>query len=223
VSSDVNLEPAAVPERLPRGRHNLPIQVVRASQRERLLQAMVECVTNQGYEATTVPQVVATAGVARHSFYALFSDKTDCFIAVCDQVAGDILDAMLATLTDDWLETVHRGTRAYLRWWQEHPGFAQAYLVELPGAGQRAIAARERLHGRFAELFDRLAQWSHEQRPGSPAPRAVTTSFLVPGIEAVVAREVRAGRLAQLDALEDEIVDLIATLLAGVTQPPDRP
>jgi len=51
----------------------------------------------------------------------------------------------------------------------------------------------------------------------------VTTSFLVPGIEAVVAREVRAGRLAQLDALEDEIVDLIATLLAGVTQPPDRP
>src|SRR2546422_355315 len=35
---------------------------------------MLECVGRDGYEATTVPQVVATARVSRNSFYEFFAD-----------------------------------------------------------------------------------------------------------------------------------------------------
>ena len=92
VSSDVKAEPFAP---LPRGRHNLPLSVVRASQRERLLHAMLECVADRGYEATTVPGVVAAAKVSRNAFYALFADKADCFLALCDELAGEVLESML--------------------------------------------------------------------------------------------------------------------------------
>src|SRR3954449_6066659 len=81
---------------LPRGRHALPAEEVRASQRERLLAAMLESVGEHGYAATTVPAVVAGARVSRNAFYELFDDKTDCFLALCDELAGQLLDALVA-------------------------------------------------------------------------------------------------------------------------------
>src|SRR4051794_39803140 len=94
VSPDVKGQPA---ESLPRGRHNLPTHVVRDSQRRRLLAAMLDCVGENGYEATTVPAVVARARVSRNAFYALFDDKTDCFLAVCDDLAKEVLGDMFVT------------------------------------------------------------------------------------------------------------------------------
>src|SRR5690242_15400907 len=115
---------------LPRGRHKLPREAVRASQRERLLRAMAELVGEQGYQATTVPQVVAAARVSRNTFYGFFTDKTECFIALCEQV-GTELHAELAAFADepDWLTALRRGLEAYLRWWQQRPAFTRAYLV----------------------------------------------------------------------------------------------
>ena len=55
-------------EPLPRGRHKLGAEAVRASQRERLIRAMLETVAERGYEATTVPEVVARARVSRNAF-----------------------------------------------------------------------------------------------------------------------------------------------------------
>ena len=52
---------ALTPEPLPRGRHKLDRDAVRASQRERLLRAMLQCVAADGYAATTVPRVAAAA------------------------------------------------------------------------------------------------------------------------------------------------------------------
>ena len=78
-------------EPLPRGRHKLAAEAVRNSQRARIVRAMLECVGRDGYEATTVPQVVATARVSRNAFYEFFADKADCFIAACDEAAQELL------------------------------------------------------------------------------------------------------------------------------------
>src|SRR5690242_10626029 len=80
---------------LPRGRHSLSEAEVRASQRERLIEAMVASVGDVGYTATNVPDVVARARVSRNAFYALFEDKTDCFIAACDDHAREMLEILL--------------------------------------------------------------------------------------------------------------------------------
>ena len=116
--------PAPLPV-LPRGRHNLPVEVVRASQRERLLQAMLAIVAERGYEATTVPQVVAAAKVSRNAFYALFADKTDCFLALCDELASEMLAELSQPAGDGWLDTLRQGVDRYLRWWQERPAFSR--------------------------------------------------------------------------------------------------
>jgi AcrR family transcriptional regulator len=66
---------------LPRGRSRLPLLVVRASQRERLLRSVIAAVAGSGYPAVTVADIVRRARVSRAAFYAHFADKQDCFLA----------------------------------------------------------------------------------------------------------------------------------------------
>jgi AcrR family transcriptional regulator len=198
---------------LPKGRHNLSAQAVRASQRERLLEAMLASVAERGYLATTVPQVVADARVSRNAFYALFRDKTDCFLAVCDHLAEDLLDELFAVRADDWTAALREGTATYLRFWQERPAFARTYFVELPAAGPRAVAQRDRQYARFRDLYQQLAQWSQQRNGNRPVPRLVPR-VLVIAITELIAEEVRAGRTDRLCELEDELVELMLRLLA---------
>jgi len=220
VSSDVKDEPEAAGEgqplrRLPRGRHNLPASVVRASQRERLLEAMLANVAEHGYEATTVPQVVATAKVSRNAFYELFSDKADCFLAVCDELATDVLDNIANPAQDEWRAALRAGTARYLRWWQDRPAFSRTYFVELPSAGARAVAQRDRQYERFRELFDGIAAWARIQEPGLPSVGPLASRAIVLAVTELIAEEVRAGRVGRLVELEDDVVALITLLLTG--------
>src|SRR5260221_4802254 len=96
-------EPPWRGEPLPRGRHKLAAGTVRASQRERLLRAIVECVARDGFDATTVPGVVSTARVSSNAFYDFFTDKTDCFRQACDRVADELLGELVALVAEpDW-------------------------------------------------------------------------------------------------------------------------
>ncbi len=162
--SDAGSPPAS----LPRGRHKLPVETVRASQRQRLLRAMLEAVGQQGYDATTVPQVVARARVSRNSFYELFADKLDCFLVLCEELSDQLLEETFGPVDlDHWLAAVRYGTVRYLAWWKARPLFARAYLVELPSAGTRAIEQRWRAYGQFAERFEIVARWARHQEPGT--------------------------------------------------------
>jgi AcrR family transcriptional regulator len=204
------------PQPLPRGRHGIPPDVVRASQRERLLQAMLDSVAERGYEATTVPTVVAAARVSRNAFYELFSDKLDCFLALCDQMASEMLDTLLAQRrqSEDWVVALRSGTALYLRWWQEHPAFSRTYFIELPIAGPRAVAQRDRQYARFREMFEALGAWARVRRPDLPPLAPLVPRMLVVATTELVAEEVRAGRVDRLTELEEALVPVLVRLLA---------
>jgi AcrR family transcriptional regulator len=82
VSNLMSIEP---PERihspLPRGRHGLPRHSIVRSQRLRLMRAVIDIVGVEGYNTTTVRMIVEHAGVSRRTFYELFQDREDCFVA----------------------------------------------------------------------------------------------------------------------------------------------
>src|SRR3977135_2675206 len=80
---------------LPRGPHGLSREEVEVSQRARLLQAATEAVAELGYVKTTVADVLARAGVSRATFYQLFRDKEDCFLAAY-QLNADFVAAVMA-------------------------------------------------------------------------------------------------------------------------------
>src|SRR2546423_602659 len=110
--------PGATPRSLPRGPHQLAREVVVASQRGRMIEAMAETVAEKGYAATTVADVVARAGVSRRTFYEHFADREECFLGAYDTAVQLMLDHLLAEAAAgeglDWRERTRRGLRAYL-------------------------------------------------------------------------------------------------------------
>lgn len=202
--------------KLPRGPHQLSTDEVRASQRARLINAMLELVGERGWSDTTVPQVVARARVSKNSFYELFDDKVACYLAAMDAEVGKLLEALREPgLTPDWRETLDRGMDIYLQWWIDRPGSARAYLVELPEAGARAIEQRERAYVALARVFDRLAQQIRAADPSLPAVPEIAIHAIVHTITEAVAAEVRHGRLDDLQSHGPELKWLVRKLLAG--------
>ena len=201
---------------LPPGRHKLPPSEVRASQRERLLRAMLEEVAAHGYAATTVPNVVAAARVSRNAFYALFDDKLDCFLALCDEEAVGLFEAASAAGAEpNWRDAVRRGVEAYLRWWQERPAFSRAYFTEMPAAGPAAVAQRERQSDPYRQMFAALGARARVEEPGLPPMPALAARLAVVGVTELVAEEVRAGRTDRLSELRDDLADAVIALFAG--------
>src|SRR5437763_2500855 len=175
----------------PRGRHKLSPAAVRNSQRARILRAMLECVGRDGYDATTVPQVVATARVSRNAFYEFFDDKADCFMAVCDQTAEELLGELVELVAEpDWIAAICKGTRRYLRWWQERPTISSAYLLSVPAVGERALRQRERQYAAFRAMFADLGRRARAEQPELPPLGALIPRVLVLTITELVADEV---------------------------------
>jgi AcrR family transcriptional regulator len=211
----VSQEQAGVPEPLPRGRHKLSREDVRDSQRRRLIRAMLDCVADQGYPATTVADVVSSARCSRNAFYELFEDKEACYIAASDETGAEMLHALVsaAQREESWLDALRSGTRSYLRWWADNPNYAAAYLIHLPSAGRRALEQRDRVYADFAAMFDGLAARARAEQPLIPPLPPLAPRLLVMSITELIAQEVRNGRVAELPELEDQLVRFVVKAL----------
>jgi AcrR family transcriptional regulator len=211
----VSQEQAAVPDPLPRGRHKLSRADVLDSQRRRLIGAMLDCVADQGYPATTVGEVVAAARCSRNAFYELFEDKEACYIAASDETGAEMLNALVsaAQQEESWLDALRSGTRSYLRWWADNPNYASAYLIHLPAAGRRALEQRDRVYADFAAMFEGLAARARAEQPLIPPLPPLAPRLLVMSITELIAQEVRNGRVAELPELEDQLVRFVVKAL----------
>jgi AcrR family transcriptional regulator len=188
--------------RLPRGRHGLPRELVVRSQRERLLAAAVRVTAAKGYEAMSVADILAEAGVGRETFYDLFEDKRDCVLAA-HMLLIEHLEATVRAVYDEpgpWVDRVRRSIAAMLDWFAADPAAARVTIVELAAMGPEA---RER----FQEIFDRFSAVLEEGREGwAPDPERPQAAGLA--ISAGLARvyeEVVRGRAAELPQLLPEL------------------
>ena len=164
---------ASVPRSLPRGRHAAAREVVLASQRGRLLEAMAGCVAERGYAATTVAQVIARAGVSRKTFYEHFPDKQTCFLAAWEAGTEILLGqlAAVAAETHDWRTRLRAGTEAFLEVLAAEPEFARSFMIEVLSVGAQALERRAAIHERFAALLaETHAQAVAEGEPLRPVP-----------------------------------------------------
>lgn len=142
--------------RMPPGRHNLPADFVAQNQRARLAFAITQLVAKQGYPATSLNQIVRTAGVARHTFYEHFDSVEGLFLTVFDGAAEEALrltrEAMEAE-PGPWEEKVRAALAALLAHLARDPVLARVCLVESQSAGLEVLSHYERTMGEFAAIL----------------------------------------------------------------------
>ena len=173
-------------------------------QRARLFHAIVRAVSEKGYVKTTVADVVALAGVSRRTFYEHFKDVEDCFLEAYDAATGAILAEVEASVRaaglEDWHERFEVSIAAYLGALASDPAVARACLVDVVGAGPRAVEARRGVYGQFVQQMSAL-------RHGGPARGKDT----IPEVQFWAA----VGAIGEL--VQDHIVEHGAETLALLT------
>jgi AcrR family transcriptional regulator len=191
----------------------MPPQKVREVQRERMLRAMTEVVSRDGYAETTVRKLLGQAGLSRRTYYDLWVDKEDCYL----DAYGVIADRLVARAEEGFGqgETPSERTRLAVEglaaFCIDEPDAACACIVEGLAAGQAARLARGELIERIAAT---LAPALAELRPDAPNP-ALTARATVGGIFELLYGPLARRDVKQLRKLADEIGELPILLPIG--------
>lgn len=174
---------------------------------------MVVAASNRGYGETRVVDVVEGAGVSRATFYDLFDDLEDCFLAAYDHVSGGLIETMAAAFDEQpdtpWAERIRAGMAALLEALASWPDGARFAIVEVLAAGPNALVRRDAVLRRLAEFVDAGRGQSPIEVPG------ITSVAIVGGIQELLYSEVIHGATAQLPARLPDVVYWITQPFLG--------
>ncbi|AQU69129.1 TetR/AcrR family transcriptional regulator [Streptomyces niveus] len=109
----------------------------RRATRQKLYEAAVTLIAEQGFSATTVDEIAERAGVAKGTVYYNFKSKTELFEELLRHGVG-LLTASLRTAADETaerdgtsVEALDAMIRAGLAFIDRYPAFTQLYVAEL--------------------------------------------------------------------------------------------
>jgi AcrR family transcriptional regulator len=193
----------------PHGRGSLEINgsrnLVAPSERDRLVAAMAASCAERGYSSTSVDEVIARAGVPRRSFEENFADKSACGVAATSQIVAEITavaSAAYSSRCSEW-EILLRGVRMSLELLAARPSFARLALIEarqsMPPDAYALYASAIRL---LLTMLDRIRVYATCEAARPPS----ATRGALGGGEAIVRRELLAGRAERLPELLPDII-----------------
>ncbi|NEA43984.1 TetR family transcriptional regulator [Streptomyces sp. SID11385] len=179
----------------------------RLKMRRELASAAMELFATKGYEATTVDEIAAAAGVARRTFFRHFRSKEEAIFPEHDDTLVRVEDVLKAAPAHEHpLDTVCRGIKEVMKMYAAAPQVSVArYKLtrEVPTLREREIASVSR----YERLFTRylLGHFDeHEQnRNDEPLLAEVAASAVVTAHNHVLRRWLRSGGegdvMSQLD------------------------
>lgn len=184
-------------------------------QRARLLAAAARVLDELGYTQATVAHITRRSRVSRRTFYELFGDREECFVAVLEDAAarvqGDLRAANLEGLS--WLERIRVGLRTILAFFDREPALARVCVVQSLRGGPTMLARREQL---LAELAAAVDGGRAESARAAELP-ALTAQGLVGAAVGILYSRLLAGGRGSLCALQGELMAMIALPYLGAS------
>lgn len=223
ISGTALAEPAPAeiepPLRLPPGRHGIPADLVRAHQRQRLLEAAAAALAEQGYGRLTAARVTELAGVSSRTFYQHFEDLWACLLAAYETEAGMLcteIEGACAALVEERgpVAEVDRGGRARagiaaaLDFLAAEPSVARLLSAEPPPQIAALAAARRDLIERLGAMLRAVLT-----DPDGATPLPGLERRLIGAALALVAARASTDDPQRLRDLEPELGELLLASL----------
>jgi AcrR family transcriptional regulator len=183
------------------------------SNRERILDAVAQLASAQGYPALTARSIAEHADISERAFLAHFKSKDAAFavaVEIGHMKAQGLVERARST-SPNWREGVSKAIQALLDFLASEPYFTRLAFVEAPLAGP-AMALRTHEHaGAYARLlFDGAPQ---RRRPPEVAPEAI-----VHGIFELAFQHANEHTVEQLLQLTPVMEYLALAPFLGVTE-----
>jgi AcrR family transcriptional regulator len=192
--------------RLPRGRHSLSRAEVTAAQRDRIITATAEAMSELGYAATPVAEILRRAGVSRETFYELFHSKQDCFIAAHEAALARLVDAVSPVLGEHGAPIMRFDAMLgrYLDAVAANPSLFRLFLIESYAAGPEVARRRAIALQQVVSVLHRLLR-PHLDRFACEA--------LMASVITMVTMRLAAGDVAAVRGLRRPLVELVSRWL----------
>ena len=202
-------------------RKRLTREEKRAVTREQILEAAARTFPLRGYNAASVDEIAAEAGLSTGAVYSNFESKAELFLALyerhvqshverLEQLAsgGTTLEEQIAGAGDQWLDFVRRDTdwlRLDIEFW--------AYAVRDRALRERYAEAYRRIAETAARLVERAASSFGLELSAPPAELGTIINALGTGL--------MIEKLADPDRVSDDVFESALALLmrAAMRQP----
>jgi AcrR family transcriptional regulator len=154
--------------------------------------------------------VISRARVSRKTFYDVFVDREDCFLAAFDQAIahGGALAKEAYEQEPGWRDGIRAGLARLLMFLDDEPGLARVCVVEALGAGPTVLERRAQVLEELAAVIDRGRAFTSttNQLP------EVTAEGIVGAIFAVLHTRLLEGG-------KEPLTDLLGSLMSMVVLP----
>jgi AcrR family transcriptional regulator len=201
-------------QRLPRGRHGIPQDLVIANQRERLLDAATRIFAEQGYSALSVAGVIEEAGVSRQTFYDQFENKISCVLAAQARAFDHLQDAIDAACEDEpeWPGGVAASIPAVVQFAVDFPAetcliLASSNPSSEPELVKKGLSVNEWLAGLLRE--------GSKNHPDARSPSEITEQAAIGAVVSIVGSCLTDGRVGPLRDLKSALVRIILAPYLG--------
>ena len=193
----------------------LPREFIAQHKQRRIMDALAELTSEQGYEATKISDIVRRAGVARKTLYDNFEGKEEVFLAAFDAARDELLrrveEGAQGAGEDEggWQERVEGGLAAFLGFVAEQPTVARMCMIE-------ALSATPETTKRYEEAVDTFVELTRRTLPDDERLPETIAETLVGGVAWIVYQQLRRGEAERAEDLLPELTEfMLAPYLAS--------
>jgi AcrR family transcriptional regulator len=133
---------------------------------DRVLRALAAVVSEKGYPAVTVAEIVDRAATSQRTFYEHFANKEEALLAALDAGSSLWLANTLPAFrrAPDWQHAVRGAYEGMFAFGVEEPEYSRLGAVEMYAAGKRALETRDTI----MEGLEALLAPGYELTPETP-------------------------------------------------------
>jgi AcrR family transcriptional regulator len=186
-----------------------PPDIVSQSQRQRIVDGMIESCAEKTYAATTITDIVSRARISRTTFYKHFEDKRACFDAAIDYCIGELQEvaATAHSPQDPPGDAARKAATAVVGALAAKPGLAQVLTGDALAVEPQAI---ERYRRATIPALEALWSESGGRPPAHTDPRLAFGQAQV-----LILNQIATGKPDRLLELLPEVVYLTVSPFGG--------
>ena len=190
-------------------RPTTPPDIGERSQRQRILDAMIDSCAEKTYAATTITDIVARAHISRTTFYKHFDDKRACFDAAIEYCIEQLEEVAASAHApeDAPPDAVRKAAAAVLQALAARPGLAQLLTGDAIAVEPRVIECY-----RKATIPALEGLWV---RAGEPASAHTDPRVSFGQAQVLILNQIATGNADRLPELLPEIVYLAVSPYGG--------
>ena len=186
----------------------MPTVRSRTMERQRLLDGLAESIAADGYRSTTVADIVRRAHTSRRTFYAHFSDKEACFVALLTESNREMIRQITAAVDQDapWTRQVRQAVEA--------PAITLSWIRDVPSLGTATRRVQRQMMEPFVAMIQALSDTEVWRAVRSGPVSRQLAIMLLGGLRELTATTVEdGGRVSDITELA---VQACTTLLGSV-------